>query len=231
MVNDKHSLHESLRRNQLFCPKLKEGLMTVQFMKGCIGYRYYWLPKTEDIRIRNCVDPPPRGDLARMVFERMSGQEPSGDACFDGAFRRTSEELARKPPNTEWLLAMLSTMDPENAIFAKDYVRPRQNRASDYDGDNADMVENVDGWFDGLPVAKQRRGAPIKLVQANSAAAEANKLHRLQAKSAALQAQIQQQHQRLASSNSDCSAAAAQHSSVLSGVAVVGGEVSAFATD
>ena len=73
-MNDKHSLHESLRWNQLYVPKLKEGLMTVQFMKGCIGYRYYWLPKTEDIRLRNCVDPPSRGELARMVFDKMSEQ-------------------------------------------------------------------------------------------------------------------------------------------------------------
>ena len=131
----------------------------------------------------------------------MNNQEPSGDACFDGAFRRTSQELLRKPPNTEWLLAMLSTMDPEHAIFAKDYVCPRSNRNSDYDGDNADMVENVDGWFDGLPVAKQRRGAPIKLVTGSSAAAEANKLHRLQAKSAALQEKIQQYEQRVASNS------------------------------
>lgn len=84
---------------------------------------------------------------------------------------------------------MLSTMQPDHAIFAKDYVRPRHNRA-DYDADNADMVENTDGWFDGLPVAKQRRGAPMKLVQANSAAAHAQKLQQMQAKSAALQAKI-----------------------------------------
>ena len=88
-------------------------------------------------------------------------------------------------------------MDPMNAIFAKDYVRPRVQRNPESDADT-DMVENVDGWFDGLPVAKQRRGAPIKLVQNNSAAAEALRLQRLQAKSAALQAKIQQHHARMA---------------------------------
>ena len=140
--------------------------MTVQFMKGCIGYRYFWLPKTEDIRIRNCVDPPPRGELARLVYDRMNAVQPSGDACYDGAFKRTAVELARKPPNTEWLLAMLSTMEPGHAIFAKDYVKPRSQLNSEMGADDADMVENVDGWFDGLPVAKHRKGAPIKLASA-----------------------------------------------------------------
>lgn len=85
---------------------------------------------------------------------------------------------------------MLSTMEPGHAIFAKDYVKPRSIQNSDYAGDT-DMVENVDGWFDGLPVAKNRpRGAPIKLAAGISAAAEAAKLQKLQAKSAALQAKI-----------------------------------------
>ena len=89
-----------------------------------------------------------------MVFDRMNAVEPSGDACYDGAFKRTSLEVARKPPNTEWLLAMLSTMEPGHAIFAKDYVKPRTTQNSEMGADDADMVENVDGWFDGLPVAK-----------------------------------------------------------------------------
>ena len=156
--------------------------MTVSFMKGCIGYRYYWLPKTEDIRIRNCVDPPSRVELAKMVFDSMSGTQPSGDPCFDGAFRRTASELLRKPPNTEWLLAMLSTMKPNHAIFAKDYVKPRNNRIAESGTDYDNMVENIDGWFDGLPVAKQRRGAPVKIVQGHSAAAEAHKLQQMQAR-------------------------------------------------
>ena len=224
VVNDKQSLHESLRRNQLYCPKLKETIMTVQFMKGCIGNRYYWLPKTEDIRIRNCVDPPPRGELARLVYEKMAATAPSGDACFDGAFRRTAQELARKPPNTEWLLAMLSTMDPNHGIFAKDWVRPRVNRAAEYDGDT-DMVENIDGWFDGLPVAKQRRGAPIKLVQGNSAAAEAHRLQRMQEKSAALQMKIQQHHAKMARLSQP------QPSFSVASTDVSGVEVSAFASN
>lgn len=90
VVNDKQTLYDSLRRNQLYCPKLKEGIMTVQFMKGCIGCRYYWLPKTEEIRLRNCVDAPPRAELARMVFDKMNNTPPSGDPCFDGPFRRTA---------------------------------------------------------------------------------------------------------------------------------------------
>ena len=49
VVNDKQSLHDSLRRNQLYCPKLKEGLMTVQFMKGCIK------PHVDDLMMKYVI--------------------------------------------------------------------------------------------------------------------------------------------------------------------------------
>ena len=54
-------------------------------MSGCIGYKQFWLPKTEDIRLRNCFDPPNRIDLTQMVVERMRTLERTGDATFDRA--------------------------------------------------------------------------------------------------------------------------------------------------
>ena len=69
-------------------------------------------------------------------------------------------------------------------------MKPRISSNSEAGCVDADMVENVDGWFDGLPIAKHRRGAPIKLAAGTSAAAEAAKLQKLQAKHAALQAKI-----------------------------------------
>ena len=162
-MNDKKTLHDSLRHNQLFCPKAKEAIMTVHFMKGCIGYKRYWLPKTEDIRIRNCVDPPSRVEVAKLVHKLMLKSEPSGNASFDAAFKATAHEILGKPPNVEWLLAMVSTMEPTNALFAKDYVKPRIVRNADFERDT-DMVDNADGWFDGLPLAKRKRGAPLSMI-------------------------------------------------------------------
>ena len=66
-MSDKQSLYESLLRNQIYSPKLKEQIMTIIFMKGCIGYNKYWLPKCSELRIINCVDPPTRSVLAEMV--------------------------------------------------------------------------------------------------------------------------------------------------------------------
>ena len=44
-------------------------------------------------------------------------------------------------------------MDPESVIFKKDYVKPKVLKFTDADEVDAEMVDNVEGFFDGLPVA------------------------------------------------------------------------------
>lgn len=75
VICNRVSMHEGLMRNQFYCPKLKDNIMTGDFMKGIIGYQRYWLPQTADIRIRNCVTPPSRNELAEMVAEQMRRTE------------------------------------------------------------------------------------------------------------------------------------------------------------
>ena len=100
MVNDRQTLYDGLRHNQHFVPKMSEAIMTTVFMKGCVGSSQYWLPKCSEIRLLNCVDCPSRLDLAKMVHARMLvvnmgvPREP-----FDSSFRRTADEIVRKPPN------------------------------------------------------------------------------------------------------------------------------------
>ena len=102
MVNDKETLFESILRNQLYPPKKKEMIMTQQFMKGVIGYQQFWLPKITDIKLLNCVDPPPRNELAKMVCERMLTVD-TGDASVNASVKRTADLVHRKPPNRDWL--------------------------------------------------------------------------------------------------------------------------------
>ena len=81
-------------------------------MKGVIGYEMYWLPKIQDIKLLNCVEEPPRNELAKMVSERMQVVD-TGDASINASVKRKADLVHRKPPNREWLMHMLSTMDPK----------------------------------------------------------------------------------------------------------------------
>ena len=157
--------------------------MSVTFMKGCIGNRTYWLPKIQDIRLLNCIDPPSRVDLARMVADSMRGLDngPPSEP-FDTSFRRTASEIEKKPPNQEWLVAMLSTLNPNSELFRKDYVKPKPlSKFAAPDDVDVDMVANDDGFFSGLPLAsKSSKHSSTVRFSGDSEALQKQKLRKMQ---------------------------------------------------
>ena len=126
VVPDKPSLYEACVRNQFWMPPAKDNILTVDFMKGLQAGKY-WLPKSIEIRLMNCADPPNKFDLAKILTEVMSAHPSQGEP-FDTQFQRTLIEIKAKPPSVSWMLALLSTMDQNHAIFAKNYVKPKPMR-------------------------------------------------------------------------------------------------------
>ena len=148
--------------------------MTTAFMKGCIGYETYWLPKCQEIRLLNCVDPPNRSMLAEMVSSHMRSQDPTGREPFDSSFKRTALEIVKKPPNKEWLLYMLATMNPASEIFRKDYVKPKVNSTGV--AADPDLVTNTGGWFTDLPARMRPNKRTQQVKFTNKESQEAAKL-------------------------------------------------------
>ena len=155
----------------------------------------YWLPKIQDIKLLNCVEEPPRNELAKMVSERMQVVD-TGDASINASVKRTADLVHRKPPNREWLMHMLSTMDPKCELFQKSYVRPKVNRFAFDEDEDSEMVSNPEGWFDNLPLA---RGSKTKssLKFTNNRPSEQQKLKRLQMQKALIDSKLQDQQEKL----------------------------------
>ena len=149
VICNKTTMHEGLLRNQFFCPKLKDTIMTAEFMKGVVGFRRFWLPNAADIRLRNCVQPPCKIELSKIVATKMIQTGLTDEEPFDSSFRRTADMIVEKPPSAPWLLALLSTMDPTHVIFSKDYVKPKPVKD---DQDDVCFVDNPNDFFSGLPV-------------------------------------------------------------------------------
>ena len=123
VVNDKETLHEAIRRNQFYTPGIKESMMTIEFMKN-VSEGTEWLPKCSEIRLLNCVEPPSKQQIAEMLYQRMHAYQPEGEP-FDSMFRRCAARIRKNPPDIQYMLALLSTIDNQNEIFAKGYKRPR----------------------------------------------------------------------------------------------------------
>ena len=129
----------------------------------------------------------------------MRNTELSGRTeTFAAAFQRTAEELVRKPPNKEWLVAMLATMEPDNPIFRKDYVKPKPvSRFAELEQPD-DTMENVDEFFSGLPLAVPKKGSKATIrFNESTAASEQHKLRKMQMQKAILDSRIATQQQRV----------------------------------
>ena len=132
-----------------------------------------------------------------MVIERFERLPPTGEPNFDRAVQNTKEVIRRKPPGKEFLLGLISTMDPDCEIFHKNYVKPKVNRYADDDEELDDEgVMNVDNWFSDLPLAKQsKKSHGIKF--GSSKAQEKQKLKRMQMQKAMIESKLDAQKQKV----------------------------------
>ena len=70
----------------------------------------------------------------------------------DPGKKRTAKYIRRKPPQVQWMLLILSSLDPDHELFNKDYVNPRKPLAAQ------ELCESHDGFYSGLPVVHGHRG-------------------------------------------------------------------------
>ena len=99
-------------RNGYHLPAQKSSavneLMLINVLKG-----NYWCPKTEEIRIKNCVKPPLKEVLLAKLWE----------ACAKRGLNIAWID-PQHTPNKKWVIEVLATLEPADEIFRKDYVAP-----------------------------------------------------------------------------------------------------------
>ena len=99
-------------RNGYHLPALKSSavneMMLLNILKG-----EYWCPKTEEIRIKNCVKPPLKEVLLGKLWD-ICTKKNLNIAWID----------VQHMPNKKWVIEVLATLNPADEIFKKDYVAP-----------------------------------------------------------------------------------------------------------
>ena len=115
-------LYEATIRNGYYLPMKSSSavneVMLVNVLKGS-----YWCPKTEEIKIKNCVRAPIKQTLYNTI-QKVCAKKKLNIAWMD--------EL--HVPDKKWMVDVIATLDPENEIFKKDYVAlPIRKRLNDID--------------------------------------------------------------------------------------------------
>jgi hypothetical protein len=111
VIGNKSELYEAAIRNGYFLPKFKCTIITEEYLNAVLRGELS-CAKYHDIRLKPCPVPPDKESLIKILEE---------------VFADRSKPLgidASHTPDKDWLLAMISTFDPENEIFHKSYVPP-----------------------------------------------------------------------------------------------------------
>ena len=157
VVPNKKGYHTALKRNGYLLPGLREPITTLRFLKHVRSKRYWCPNASEHVALKPCADTPARKELAAICYDVMVRFRSLGEP-YDSGLRRTAKWIRKRPPHTDWLIVVLSTIDPDNAIFSRDYVHKKQVQSV---AERAHQVDNSDDFFTGLPMvegASGRRG-------------------------------------------------------------------------
>jgi len=105
----------------------------------------YYCPKYEDIRLLPCPQPPKVSVLIALFRDALKNHKPKLKTIRTGFLQHAT-------PNSAWLVACISTLNPACEIFGKNY-RPPQNQKTRTVG----SVLNKDGFYTGLPPSKSKK--------------------------------------------------------------------------
>ena len=111
-----------------------------------------------DVRtVKFCADPPKKKEMAKILYAVMCNY-PRLSEPADSGIRRTAKYIRKKPPQVQWMMLILSTLEPNHAIFAKDYVNPKKTVAEE------ELVDGYDNFYEGLPLVHGHKGRMLNLM-------------------------------------------------------------------
>lgn len=196
VVPDRHALYVALLRNQVVMPPYKDSIVTTKFMQSILEGRNWCLRSTDVKYYRVCADPPSRKELASVLHNLMVNCD-TVDPSVKASFLSTAQLILKHPPSAHWTLLVIAAMDPDNALFARDYVKPKPLRDGKPPGQ---FVTIFDGFFDGLPQAtrsKHSRGLTFMTKEQR----EQEKVEKMELRLSEMQAKLEKEKARVANNN------------------------------
>lgn len=104
-----------------------------------------YCPMYKDVRLLPCPDPPGKTAILREVLKASDLKKLDLGITNEGHI-----------PNKEWLLVVLSTLEPDHLFFKKDYLPPAKNEALSR-AKESKVVNNADSFFTSLPSLHKKK--------------------------------------------------------------------------
>lgn len=170
--------------------------MTIEFMQ-MVQSGACWLPRCSEISFLNCYDPPPKQYIAHTLYDLMVNQSATPSREWSNSFINTAQRIRKHPPSIMFMLGIISTMDKNNVLFAKHYVKPKRDERGNELSSEDEYVEDKNDFFTGLPLAPPLKGKKRSTVFfGDSSKKMAKKLERMEKQKSQLEQRIARQHGR-----------------------------------
>lgn len=138
-VHNKKDLYEAVERNGWYLPSRKSNVCTEDYLKNVLMGKT-WCPKYEEVRIRPCPRRPPKKILYDKFEHLLTTKKLEGG--FD----------PERQPDSNWLVAVIATLSPDDEIFGKGYVPPpKESKLSEIKA-----IELPESFLQGLPESKTK---------------------------------------------------------------------------
>ena len=188
MVRDKETYYNGMLRNGWLLPAPKQSLVTLEFMER-VRLGQVFCPRVGQVRAPPpCVTPPPKRILLDKIIKAGAFREGRGEDIS------TLEALVTmlvdgKQADSGFLLQVLHLVNENDEIFRRDYVYEKPKAFKPVA--TLPLVCNADGFFDGLPLLKdKKKGRGEQQLRLTRAQKDAMQLQVLEQRHAQLEAKI-----------------------------------------
>ena len=114
------------RKGYLMPKKSDTTFCSTKFMLGVLK-KDYWLPLTEHSEFRDCADPPKKEAVRdALIEELLKVCQTEEEITDEPKFVNTAELLKKKMPRRDFMLHLLSSLNPVHAFFDSNYCKPRE---------------------------------------------------------------------------------------------------------
>ena len=122
-VKNTSQFYKACLANGLFLPPLKNQFVTKKLLMEMYEGKCF-CPKQVDVKPLVCLNPPTNhhlvGIIATMIEE--NGSYPNEEQARQ--YHRLAAHMRRHTPDKQWMLALLSTLNPQHEVFQKGYRPP-----------------------------------------------------------------------------------------------------------
>ena len=158
LIRGVDDLYNAALRNGYFLPKQSSSAINEVTLVNILN-KEYWCPKTDEIRIKNCVKAP----VKETLFGKLE------TLCFNKKFNISWMDMEKNQlPDKKWMVDVIATLNPDDEIFKKDYVAPPiRKRLRDIE-----TIVLPNEIFEGLPQSTSKLKARRMKIMSEAFAAE-----------------------------------------------------------